>query len=1044
MIEKLIAYCSRNKFPILVLTLFGVIGGWWAINNISLDAIPDLTDTQVIVYTKWEGRSPDLVEDQITYPIVSALVSTPGVKTVRGISDLGFSYVYVIFNEGTDIYWARSRVLEYLQQIGGKLPPGVSPALGPDATGLGWVYEYALVDRTGHSDLGSLRALQDWYLRFGLSSVEGVAEVASVGGFVKQYQVNLDPNKLVSYNLSVRDVIMKIQASNRDVDGRILEFSGREYMVRGRGYLKSISDLQQVVVGVSVNGTPVLLGDVASVVTGSDLRRGIVELNGQGEVVGGIVVMRTGENALAVINRVKARIESLKGSLPEGVEIVTTYDRSELVKRAISTLKQKLVEEGVIVSLVSILFLYHFRSALVAILMLPLAVLLAFIPMFFMRVTANIMSLGGIAIAVGVMVDAAIVMIENAHKHLERAGPGADRKEVILRANQQVGRPLFLSLLVITVSFLPVFALEAQEGRLFRPLAFTKVFAMFFAALLSVSLVPAIMDFFVRGKITPEAKNPVTRGLIRFYHPLVEKVLKHRGATVAIAVAVLLVSAACWLVFPRHSEFMPPLNEGTILYMPVTSPGISVTEAGRLLQVQDKIFKSFPEVQSVFGKSGRAETATDPAPFSMMETTIVLKPKSEWRKGMTPEKLIAEMTQALTLPGVSNAGAFTMPIKARVDMLSTGIRSPLGIKLAGPDLGMLQHLGKYISMALSEVKGTKSVYAEKAAEGYFVDIEIKREAIARYGLTIDDVEEVIQSAIGGMNITTTIEGRERYPVNVRLSREFRDDIEKLKRVQVAAGGGRFIPLEQLAEIKQTTGPAMIRDEDGFLTAYIYIDAGGRDIAGYVKEANAKIAEQMQMPTGYTLTWSGQFENLQRVKKRLIMVIPLVFLLVFLLLYFNKKSVPEVLIVLLAVPFSLVGAVWILYILDYNLSVAVWVGIIALLGVDAETGVVMLIYLDESYNHHKSEGRLSSLADLTRAVSEGAVQRIRPKIMTVAAITLGLLPIMWSQGTGAEVMKRIAAPMIGGILTSALMELVVYPAIYSLWKERSLSGIEHRA
>ncbi|MDD5223781.1 MAG: CusA/CzcA family heavy metal efflux RND transporter [bacterium] len=1044
MIEKIIAYCSRNKFPVLALTLFGVIAGWWAINHISLDAIPDLTDTQVIVYTKWEGRSPDLVEDQITYPIVSALVSTPGVKTVRGISDLGFSYIYVIFDEGTDIYWARSRVLEYLQQIGGKLPPGVSPALGPDATGLGWVYEYALVDRTGSYDLGYLRTLQDWYLRFELSSVEGVAEVASVGGFVKQYQVNLDPNKLVAYNLAIRDVIMKIQASNRDVDGRVLEFSGREYMVRGRGYLKSISDLQQVVVGVSPNSTPVLLGDVASVVTGSDLRRGIVELNGEGEVVGGIVVMRTGENALAVIDRVKARIESVKNSLPKGVEIVTTYDRSELVKRAISTLKQKLIEEGVIVSLVSILFLYHFRSALVAILMLPIAILLAFIPMFFMRVTANIMSLGGIAIAIGAMVDAAIVMIENAHKQLERAGPGADRKEVIIRANQQVGRPLFFSLLVITVSFLPVFVLEAQEGRLFRPLAFTKVFAMFFAALLSVSLVPAIMDFFVRGKITPEAKNPVTRGLIRLYHPLVEKVLAHRGATVAIAGAILLVSAVCWFVFPRHSEFMPPLNEGTILYMPVTSPGISVTEAGRLLQVQDKILKGFPEVQSVFGKSGRAETATDPAPFSMMETTIVLKPKSEWRKGMTPEKLIAEMTQALTLPGVSNAGAFTMPIKARVDMLSTGIRSPLGIKLAGPDLGMLQHLGKYISMALSEVKGTKSVFAEKAAEGYYVDININREAIARYGLTIDDVEEVIQSAIGGMNITTTIEGRERYPVNVRLNREFRDDIERLKRVQVPAGGGRFIPLEQLAEIKQTTGPAMIRDEDGFPTSYIYVDAGGRDIADYVKEANAKIAEHMQMPTGYTLTWTGQFENLERVKKRLIMVIPLVLLLVFLLLYFNKKSVPEVLIVLLAVPFSLVGAIWILYILDYNLSVAVWVGIIALLGVDAETGVVMLIYLDESYNRHKSEGRLSSLADLSRAVSEGAVQRIRPKIMTVAAIALGLLPIMWSQGTGAEVMKRIAAPMIGGILTSALMELLVYPAIYSLWKEKSISGTGHSA
>ncbi|MCX5867602.1 MAG: CusA/CzcA family heavy metal efflux RND transporter, partial [Proteobacteria bacterium] len=979
----------------------------------------------------------DLVEDQITYPIVSALVSTPGVKTVRGISDLGFSYVYVIFNEGTDIYWARSRVLEYLQQIGGKLPPGVSPALGPDATGLGWVYEYALVDRTGNSDLGSLRTLQDCYLRYELSSVEGVAEVASVGGFVKQYQVNLDPNKLVAYNLSIRDVIMKIQASNRDVDGRVLEFSGREYMVRGRGYLKSISDLQQVVVGVSSNGTPVLLGDVASVVVGSDLRRGVVELNGEGEVVGGIVVMRTGENALAVINRVKTRIESIKGSLPEGVEIVTTYDRSELVKRAISTLKQKLIEEGVIVSLVSILFLYHFRSALVVIIMLPIAVLLAFIPMFFLKVTANIMSLGGIAIAIGAMVDAAIVMIENAHKHLERAGPGADRKEIILRAAQQVGRPLFLSLLVITVSFLPVFVLEAQEGRLFRPLAFTKVFAMFFAALLSVSLVPAIMDFFVRGKITPEAKNPVTRGLIRLYHPLVEKVLAHRGATVAIAGAVLLASAVCWLVFPRHSEFMPPLNEGTILYMPMTSPGISVTEAGRLLQVQDKIIKSFPEVQSVFGKSGRADTATDPAPFSMMETTIVLKPKKEWRKGMTLEKLIAEMNQALTLPGVSNAGAFTMPIKARVDMLSTGIRSPLGIRISGDDLEMVQRLGEHISMALQVVKGTKSVYAEKAAEGYFVDIGILREAIARYGLTIDDVEEVIQSAIGGMNVTTTIEGRERYPVNVRLSREFRDDIERLKRVQVPAGGGRFIPLEQLAEIKQATGPAMIRDENGFRTAYIYIDAGGRDIADYVKEANAKIAEHLQMPTGYTLNWTGQYENLERVKKRLTLVIPLVLLLVFLLLYFNKKSVPEVLIVLLAVPFSLVGAIWILYILDYNLSVAVWVGIIALLGVDAETGVVMLIYLDESYNRHKSEGRLSSLADLTRAVSEGAVQRIRPKIMTVAAIALGLLPIMWSQGTGAEVMKRIAAPMIGGILTSALMELLVYPAIYHLWKEKSL-------
>ncbi len=1056
MIERIIEGSAKNKFLVFLMVFFLTVWGLWALKKTPLDAIPDLSDVQVIVYTQWTGRNPSIIEDQVTYPIVTAMIAAPRVKFVRGFSDFGYSYVYIIFEDGTDIYWARSRVLEYLNQVTGRLPQGIIPTLGPDATGVGWVFQYALVDETGKYDLAQLRTLQDWYLRYQLASVEGVAEVASLGGFPRQYQVNLDPNRLAAYRLSLKTVVDAIRMSNNDVGGRSVELSGAEYMVRGRGYIQSIEDLEKINAGMTERGTPIFLRDIAQISFGPDMRRGIAELDGKGEVVAGIVVMRYGENALNVIDRVKSRIREIESSLPPGVKIVTTYDRSDLILRSIATLKEKLIEEILIVSLVSLIFLFHVRSALVAIVTLPLAIILSFIAMYYLRLTSNIMSLGGIAIAIGVMVDAAIVMVENAHKKLERweeAGRPGSRNQVIIEAAKEVGKPLFYSLLIITVSFLPVFTLEAQEGRLFKPLAFTKTFAMFFASFLSITLVPVLMVLLIRGKIHAEGKNPLNRLLIALYLPVVQGVLRYKKSVVSVAVLSMIVTIPA---FTRlGSEFMPPLNEGMIFYMPTTLPGISVTQANRLLQIQDRILKSFPEVDRVFGKAGRAETSTDPAPFSMGETTIVLKPESEWRKvavdrahwpvwlralgdallgetqPITWDELVAEMDKALRLPGVSNA--WTMPIKNRIDMLSTGIRTPVGVKIFGPDLKKIEEIGRHLEMVLRTIPGTRTVYAERVMAGYYLDFDLKREELARYGLTIGDAGMIIESAIGGESISMTVEGRERYPISVRYARELRDDPHILSRVLVPTMNGAQIPLGQLADIKLTQGPAMIRDEDGQLSGYVYVDMVGRDIGGYVDEARKKVAAEVTLPTGYRLVWSGQYEYMQRAKERLTYVVPLTLLIIFVLLYINFRSTTESLIVLLSVPFSMIGAVWFLYLLDYNLSVAVWVGIIGLAGVAAETGVVMIVYLDEVYERRLKAGLLTTKSDLNEAIIEGAVQRVRPKIMTVVSTIAGLLPILWSQGTGADVMKRIAAPMVGDMITSTILTLAVIPAIYALWR-----------
>jgi Cu(I)/Ag(I) efflux system membrane protein CusA/SilA len=1031
MIEKIIEASARNKFIVLLMIAFLSAAGLWAIKNTPLDAIPDLSDVQVIVYTPWMGRNPTIMEDQITYPIVTTMISAPKVKFVRGFSDFGFSYVYIIFEDGTDIYWARSRVLEYLNQVASRLPRGVTPTLGPDASGVGWVFQYALIDEAKKYDLAQLRSLQDWYLRYQIGSVDGVAEVASVGGFVRQYQVNLDPNKLAAYRLPLKNVLDAVRMGNNDVGGRSVEMSGAEYMVRGRGYIKSIKDIETLSVA-SERGTPILIRDIGSVTLGPDMRRGIAELDGKGEVVGGIVVMRHGENALNLIGRVKQKLKEIEPALPPGVKIVTTYDRSELILRSIATLKEKLIEESLIVSAVIIIFLFHVRSALVAILTLPIAIILSFIAIYYLNLTSNIMSLGGIAIAIGAMVDASIIMVENAHKRLEQweeAGRPAERVDVLIAAAKEVGKPLFFSLLIITVSFLPVFTLEAQEGRLFKPLAFTKTFAMFSAALLSITLAPVLMVLLIRGRIQPEAKNPINRLLIAIYAPVVRTVLRFKKTTLALAITGLIVTVPVYLRL--GSEFMPPLNEGMIFYMPTTLPGISVTQAGRLLQMQDRMLKSFPEVQWVFGKSGRAETSTDPAPFNMGETTVMLKPESEWRVGMTWEKLVDEMDKKIRLPGVANA--WTMPIKNRIDMLSTGIRTPIGIKIFGADLAKIEEIGKHLEMVLQPVPGTRTVFAERVTGGYYLDFELKREEIARYGLALDEVQMAIETAIGGESITTTVEGRERYPVSVRYARELRDDPERLKRVLIPTLAGAQIPLAQLADIRVVSGPAMIRDEDGQLSGYVYVDMAGRDIGSYVAEAKRKVAEQVKLPPGYTISWSGQYEFMQRVTERLTYVVPLTLLVIFLLLYINLQSVTKCMIVLLAVPFSMIGAIWLVYLLGYNMSVAVWVGIIALAGVDAETGVIMLLYLEQAYEKWRKEGRMRNIDDLREAISEGAVKRIRPKMMTVMAILFGLLPIMWSHGAGADVMKRIAAPMIGGVISSFLLELVVYPAIYEVWR-----------
>jgi copper/silver efflux system protein len=1039
MIEKIIEGSARNKFFVFLLVAFLTVWGIWALKNTPLDAIPDLSDVQVIVYTPWMGRNPTIIEDQVTYPIVTTMISAPKVKSIRGFSDFGYSYVYIIFEDGVDIYWARSRALEYLNQVSGRLPRGVTPTLGPDASGVGWVFQYALMDDSKKYDLAQLRSLQDWYLRYQIGSVEGVAEVASVGGFVRQYQVNLDPNKLAAYRLPVKSVVDAIRMSNNDVGGRSVELSGAEYMVRGRGYIRSVKDLEMITLGGD-RGTPILVRDIGSVTLGPDMRRGIAELNGEGEVVGGIVVMRHGENALNLIDRVKQKIKEIEPSLPPGVKIVSVYDRSDLILKSIATLKEKLIEESLIVSAVIVIFLFHVRSALVAIITLPIAIILSFIAIYYLNLTSNLMSLGGIAIAIGAMVDAAIVMVENAHKRLEQweeEGRHGERTDVLIAAAKEVGRPLFFSLLIITVSFLPIFTLEAQEGRLFRPLAFTKTFAMFFAAFLSITLAPVLMVLLIRGRIRPETRNPVNRLLIALYTPVVRAVLRFRKITIALAIVALVLT---YPAFTRlGSEFMPPLNEGMIFYMPTTLPGISITQASRLLQLQDRMLKSFPEVEWVFGKAGRAETSTDPAPFSMGETTVMLKPESQWRAGMTWEKLVDEMDKKIRLPGVANA--WTMPIKNRIDMLSTGIRTPVGVKIFGPDLRKIEEIGRHLEKVLNSVHGTRSVFAERVAQGYYLDFELKREEIARYGLMIEDIQMIIESAIGGESITTTVEGRERYPVSVRYAREFRDDPERLKRVLIPTMNGAQVPLGQLAELRLTSGPAMIRDEDAQLSGYVFVDMAGRDIGSYVEEAKSKVAEQVQMPAGFTLSWSGQYEFIQRAKEKLMYVVPLTLLIIFILLYINLQSAAKCGIVLLAIPFSMIGAIWFVYLLGYNMSVAVWVGIIALAGVDAETGVIMLLYLDQAFDKWRKEGRMRTVADLREAITEGAVKRIRPKMMTVMAILFGLLPIMWSHGAGADVMKRIAAPMIGGVISSFLLELMVYPAIYEVWRGREIRKTE---
>ena len=1039
MIQRIIEWSAKNPF-LLGLAAIGLsLWGAWAVYHTPVDALPDLSDVQVIIYTTWEGRSPNLIEDQITYPLVTSMLGAPHVRSVRGASDFGFSYVYVIFEDGTDLYWARSRVLEYLSKIGGRLPEGVTPILGPDATGVGWVYQYALVDRTGRHDLAELRSFQDWFLRYQLQSVPGVAEVASVGGFVKQYQVAVDPNKLLAYNIPLTRVIEAVRMSNSDVGGRAIEMSEREYMVRGRGYLESIDDLQIVPLGTSATGTPVLLRDVARIALGPEMRRGVTELNGEGEVVGGVVVMRYGENALAVIDRVKAKLAELQPSFPEGIAVVPTYDRSDLIQRAIATLREKLIEVSIVVSLVSIVFLFHFRSALVAILTLPLALLLSFIAMQALGLSSNIMSLGGIAIAVGAMVDAAIVMIEGAHQRLEQdpvaARDPVRRRAIIIGAAKELGRPLFFSLLIITVSFLPVFTLEAQEGRLFKPLAFTKTFAMFFASILSITLVPLLMVALIRGHITPAAKNPINRALVALYAPVARLALRY-GAVVVI-LALVLVAVTIPIYRSLGSEFMPPLNEGTILYMPTALPGISITKATQVLQQQDALLKTIPEVDTVFGKVGRAETATDPAPLSMAETTITLKPESQWRPGMTWDKLIAEMDRLVRLPGMPNI--WWMPIQTRTEMLATGVRSAVGIKILGRDLDDIDRLGQEIEGALADLPGTRSAFAERVTGGYYLDITVDRGQAARYNLSVAEVEDVIEAAIGGVNVTTTVEGRERYTVNVRYARELREDPQSLERVLVPTPGGAKIPLAQLASIDVVMGPSMIRDENGSLAGIVYVDVAGRDLGGYVQDAKQRIAERVKLPAGTSLIWAGSYQYLLRAQDRMKIVVPVTLLLVFVLLYLNFRSVAQTLIVLLSIPFAVVGSVLLLAMLHYNLSIAVWVGIIALAGVAAETGVIMLIYLDEAYHQRRGEGRVQTRAELLDAVIAGAVHRVRPVVMTVSAIIFGLIPIMWSHGAGADVMKRIAAPMIGGMITSTLLTLIVIPVIYAWWRGRSLGA-----
>jgi Cu(I)/Ag(I) efflux system membrane protein CusA/SilA len=1029
MIARIIRWSAQHWAAVLVATAVVVVAGLWAVSRIPLDAIPDLSDTQVIVYADYPGQAPQVVEDQVTFPLTSALLSVPKAKTVRGVSFFGVSFIYVIFEEGTDIYWARSRVLEYLNGAAQKLPQGVTPSLGPDATGVGWVYEYAL---TGNKqDLAQLRSLQDWHLRYALAKTEGVAEVASVGGFVKQYAVVADPSKMRSYGITLAQIRSAVAGANADVGGRTLELSETEFMIRGRGYLKSQADLDRIALKAK-DGTPIYLSAVAHMEEVPDERRGLTELNGEGEVASGIVVQRYGANALNVIHAVKARLAEVAASLPDGVTLIPVYDRSQLIERAISTLKSTLFEESVIVALVCFLFLMHARSALVAIFTLPVGILIAFIAMNALGLGSNIMSLGGIAIAIGAMVDAAIVMIENAHKRLERAAPDEPRTKVLIAAAIEVGPALFFSLLVITVSFIPIFALEEQEGRLFHPLAFTKSFAMAAAALLSVTLVPALMALFVRGRIAPEAKNPVNRFLIRVYHPVIALVLRRPWATIVAAAAVLAVSL--YPVLRIGSEFMPTLNEGTLLYMPSTLPGLSITKAAQILQTQDRIIKSFPEVESVWGKAGRAETATDPAPVEMFETVINLKPQEQWRAGMTTDKLIAAMDKALQFPGISNA--WTMPIKARTDMLSTGIRTPVGVKIYGKDLAEIERLGREIEAAVHAVPGTTSAYAERINGGYYLNIAPDRDQIARYGLSIDDVLTTISGAVGAEIVTTTVEGRERYGVVVRYPRDVRSSPEELAaNTLVSLPDGGAVPLGEVAKISRDRGPTMVRTEDGQLVNYVYVDFHNRDLGGFVDDAKRAVAERVHFPPGYYVRWSGQFEYMERANQRLRIVVPATLGLILFLLWLNFRRISDTLIVMLSLPFALVGGFWLMWAMGFNLSVAAAVGFIALAGVAAETGVVMLIYLNHAWEAEKhkaaAEARDVSRADLMRAVVSGAVDRVRPKMMTVAAIMAGLVPILWSRGTGSEIMQRIAVPMIGGMVSSTVLTLAVIPALFLL-------------
>jgi len=1075
MIDYIIRWCATNRGIVVVIVGVLVAIGVWSVQHVAVDALPDLSDTQVIIFSKWD-RSPDIIEDQVTYPITTALLGAPHVKAIRGFSDFGYSYVYVIFDEGTDLYWARSRVLEYLSKVQSQLPQGVETSLGPDATGVGWVFQYALVDTTGQHSLADLRSLEDWHIRYELQSVPGVAEVASIGGFVRQYQITVDPQKLASYGIPLMQVTDAVRKSNNEVGGRLIEWSGAEYMVRAHGYVRSKADLEQVVLKSS-SGTPVRLADVADVQLGPELRRGIAELDGKGEVTGGVVIMRHGENAMNVISAVKQRLAQIEPSLPKGVKIVTTYDRSELIAESIHTLKHELLLEMLIVSLVILLFLWHLPSALIPIVTLPAAVILAFIPMRLFGINANIMSLGGIAVAIGALVDAAVVVVENAHKKLElweSGGRKGDYKEVLITAIQEVGRPSFYSLLVIALSFLPIFALEAQEGKLFKPLAFTKNFSMAIAALLAITLDPALRLMFTKlkrydfkprwlsatanavlvGRMLPEERHPISRVLFRIYGPPIHWVLRH--TRIVIAAALLIVLATIPIYFRLGHEFMPPLNEGVILYMPTTLPGISVTAASALLQKQDELLRQVPEVERVFGKAGRADTSTDPAPLSMAETTVVLKPESQWRHKprwysqwmpsfLTPlvrplwpdriswEELTNDLDRRLQLPGQTNA--WTMPIRNRIDMLTTGIRTPVGVKVYGADLKQIENIGKELEQIIGNVPGARSVFGERVSGGYFIDFDIDRAAIARYGLTIDDVQQTIMTAIGGENVSTTIEGRERYPINIRYPRELRDETDKLGRVLVPTPNGSQIPLAQLASLRIVEGPAMIRDENGKLTGYVYVDVdtARRDLGSFVDDAKNAVASNLRMPAGYTIQWSGQYEAMERVRQRMIVVVPLTLFVVAFLIFVNTRSMPKTLLVLLAVPFSAVGAVWLLWALGYNISIGVWVGLIALLGLDAETGIFMLLYLDLAYDEFKPR----TAEELRDAIYHGAVKRVRPKVMTVACAFFGLVPIMWSIGAGADVMKRIAAPMIGGLFTSFLMELLVYPAIYYRWKLRGV-------